>query len=148
MANIERLVRTTELKLTKLRKLSEERLYRSANLSYDPDFDELLIFFENYQDRYIVHPVDENVSLLYEPDTKEVVGIQVEAFERSFIRRYENVGKTWRLSENCEEFEHSDLGDIYIILQKRQPEITREVGEITNHLLFSDSHSMSAVCAD
>ena len=148
MSNIERLVRTSDLKLSKLKKLSEERQYQSASVDYDPDFDALVIFFENYQERYIVHPIDEHVSLLYEPDTKEVVGIQVEAFERSFIRRYAKVEKAWRLSENCAEYAHGDLGDIFIILQKRQPEVAKEVGEIANHLLFSNSHSMSAIWGD
>lgn len=137
MADIQQLVRTSELKLNALENLSKEESKIFASVKYIPGFDALLILFDNCQKRYITHPIDEYVSLLYEPGTKEVIGIQVEAFEKSFVHKYADLEKTWKLSDNCEDFPYEDMGDIYLMIESRRPRIAREVGKITEQLIYA-----------
>jgi hypothetical protein len=137
MADIEKLTRLSDLNLNVLINLSKGIVDVSSDVRYDADFDALLILFGNYHDPYIVHPVDEFVSLLYEPATLRVIGLQVEAFERYFVGKYNELEKVWKLSENSDDFPHKDLGDFYVTAQKRQPVIVQEVSKIANELIFA-----------
>jgi len=80
----ERLVDTASLKTTKLAKYVEQGQF--TFMRYDAYSDNLMLTFVPNTIETVVHYIDDHVALLYRPDTKEVVGFQVEAFLHSFVK--------------------------------------------------------------
>ena len=113
-------------------KLSKEQQL-PVNFHYDPEFDSLILLFVDPNKETIVHYVDDHVALLYEPATKEVVGIQVEAFQKAFIKQYDSVAKAWKLQENCEDI--NDLGDLVLAFERQKPQVSQEVFRVTEDIL-------------
>ena len=66
---------------------------------YDPDFDAVTLTFATPHQETIVHYVDENVALLYLPKTHEIIGLQIEAFVRSFLPQHAALRDAWSLRE-------------------------------------------------
>lgn len=81
---IERLIKTEDLKLTKL--LTTAGSGCSICMCYDETADTLILMISPPSVLTIVHYLDEHVALLYEPDSLEVVGCQVKAFQHSFLK--------------------------------------------------------------
>jgi hypothetical protein len=106
-------------------------------LKYDRNFDALMIFFDNPRQRAVVHYLDDYVALLFSPVSKEIIGIQVEAFEKAFIQKHSTIENAWRLSENCQDHNIKDIGDMMFLVQVRQEPIIKEVRDITENLLFN-----------
>jgi hypothetical protein len=123
MAEIERLIPTNKLQTEYLKNFPKAQ--RPLTIKYDKRFDALLILLVSPETPTVVHYVDEHVGLLYRPGDFEIVGIQVEAFERSFLPNHAPVDKAWRLSDSCDELE--DFGDLVLAFERRQPEVAREV---------------------
>jgi hypothetical protein len=138
MATINRLVRTKDLKMTLFEKLSKNQQL-PLNFNYDPEFDSLILLFVDPNKETIVHYVDDHIALLYEPTSKEVVGIQVEAFQKAFIKQYDSVARVWKLQENCEEI--NDLGDLVLAFERQKPQVSNEVFRVTNDILHQGGRS-------
>lgn len=123
MADIEQLMPTQQLRTNILRGIrpgSHSCLY----FKYDPVFDALKFQIVPPDTNTVVHYVDDYVGLLYTADDLEIVGLQIEAFEHSFLSRHDAVQRVWRLSESCEL---EDFGDIILTVERRNPEVAREV---------------------
>lgn len=142
MTDMHRLVPTDSLKITRLAEAGKGRAY----LHYDPVFDALMILFVSPDTETVVHYVDDHVALLYEPETREVVGLQVEAFERSFVPRHDAVRRVWRLSE-ATDTKIEDLGDMIFAVEARTPEVTREVVRASAPALGSRGQELVAALA-
>jgi hypothetical protein len=75
------------------------------------------------QDETIIHFLDdENVSLIYEAISKEIVGIQIEAFRSNFLPKHSTLEKVWNVKIAIEDF-----GELLLNVEDRQPQIAREV---------------------
>lgn len=135
MAPIKRLKRTNDLKVTRLIELAEGKK-QQIYMRYDDESDALLLLFVSPEIPTIVHYIDNHVALLYTSENNEVVGIQVDDFETSFIDEYVNVKKVWRLSDACENLNIQNLGDLSIAFERQKPVMAREVAKITEDLLF------------
>ena len=87
MAGIKRLRDSSELKTTYLRASKPT----APELDYDQAFDALYITFVPPRGKTIVHyPVDEAfIALVYEADSLEIVGLQIENFQGSFLQAHE-----------------------------------------------------------
>ena len=95
---------------------------------YDKEFDALMLMFLNPEESdAVVYYVDDYVALLYNPENKEIVGIQIESFQKSFLRRHKNVAKVWQFRKAISEEAPEDFGDLIIEFEKRKPELAREV---------------------
>ncbi len=144
MARIKRLVETTELQTAFFEELGESGqvpiLFR-----YDDKFDALMFLFVSPDTETVAHYVDEHVALLYEPDSKQVVGMQIEDFEHSFVPRHESVRREWRLSESVAGLD--SLADIIFVVERQKPQVVREVVRATEDLIFRDDNELSAVPA-
>ncbi len=134
MAGIKRLKRTNDLKFSLLQKMAEGNQH-VINMHYDQLSDALLFLFVTRDTPIIVHYIDEHIALLYEPGTNEVVGIQVEDFQSSFVNEYVNVQKAWQLSKSCRELKIEDLGDISMVFEQQKPVVAREVALVTERIL-------------
>jgi hypothetical protein len=66
---------------------------------YDEDLDTVFYLFVDPDRETVTHPVDSNVGLLYDPETLEVVGITIEAFENQFLAQQDKQNPVWNLRE-------------------------------------------------
>jgi len=132
MAGIPRLRTTRELKTDRfLRVLKGEN--RPAIFHYDPELDTLMLLVVSPENETVVHPINDMIGLLYDPGTLEVVGVQVEDFESSFMAAHEPIRAQWRL--NSLEPAPQDVGDLIVMTQEREPRIAREVVRVTAGVL-------------
>jgi hypothetical protein len=134
MAHSNRLVKTTQLKTNLLHKSA---LQKSLQLSvdYDKDFDALYIRFVAPDPSVdtVVHFIDDHVAFLYRADDMEIVGLQVEDFELSFLPSHANVMRVWKASDAGITFE--DLGDMMLEVGRRKPKVAREIVRATEDVL-------------
>jgi len=97
---------------------------------YDREFDSFMLLFVPPMTETVVHYVDDHVALLYEPESREIVGLQIEDFVRSFLPNHASLQKIWRLSEAMGSKEKvKDLGDMIFIVETVKPKMVREVIE-------------------
>lgn len=136
MAGIKRLVDTSELKTNILRDVQNQ-----ITVKYDPQFDALMILLISPKNRTRVHYVDEHVGLLYTPENMEIVGLQVEAFERSFLAGHENIQRVWKLSDAYENLE--DVGDIIFVAEKAKSQVAKAVAQVTESMLGEPGRDFS-----
>lgn len=144
MNEIERLISTEELKTNLLVQFAETKPH--LFFYYDDLVDELLLSLVSPEKETVVHYIDDHVALLYESDTLEVVGLQVEDFESSFVPRYSAVEKVWRLSD-CVELGEGNVWDLNLAVQKMQPIVAREVVKASETLLGEKAVEFSRVFA-
>ena len=62
---------------------------------YDNIFDAFFLMIVPPTVETIVHYMDENIGLLYEAKSKEVVGIQIEGFVKSFLPKHPDLVAAW-----------------------------------------------------
>lgn len=137
MANLDVIIKTNELKTNLLKR-------DPKFVNYDKDFDALRIYFEDSIRRFVIHYLDDYVAVLFSPESKEIIGIQVEAFDKVFIRKHSDLENAWILSRNCEEHNLENIDDMKFFAQRRYKIINEEVKEITESLLFNknDHHQL------
>jgi hypothetical protein len=126
MAASNRLVETSELKTNRLAQIATGESSGTASVSYDNDFDALVLMAFEPESDLIAHYVDEHVALLYEEASMEIAGIQVENFERSFIPKHTELRKAWALSDALGQ-KFDNLGDMMLAVERSKPEVAREV---------------------
>lgn len=131
---IERLVETTELKTSKWKEIIAEEGF-TPELKYNDRTDSLMLLLVSRSTPTVVHYIDDHVALLYTPQDREVVGLRVESFQKSFLPKYADLQAEWRLSDKCKL---EDFGDLIIAVQtykKREPIIARRISEITHQIV-------------
>lgn len=121
---------TRKLKSNHLLKFLKEK--RQIQLSYDSRFDALVLFFDSKEKESIVHHIDEYVGLLYDPRTKEIVGIQIECFKENFLPKHDEIQRVWKCSEPDQI---KDLGDMIIVIEQVKPKIAHAVFQASRDLL-------------
>lgn len=146
MAELKQLFKTKDLKTTQLDNFAINK-QKTIYLNYDGSVDELIMLFVNPESKSIVHYIDSHVAILYEPKTMEVIGIQVEAFQKSFITKYAALQKVWRLRDCCDDLTFNNFGDIAIAFERQKPAVAREVVKITEDLLHQQRRKLIPVLA-
>lgn len=144
MDEIKRLISTDELKTTLLSKLAADKSGH-VFVNYDDVFDALMLLVISPDHETVVHYVDDHVALLYLPDTREIVGLQVEDFEHSFVPQHEAVSKVWRLSTSRVKLE--SFGDMILAVEKAKPKVAREVLKATEEVLGEPAAELAALLA-
>lgn len=140
MAQIERLVETKELDMTRLVEQLEKG--HVASVRFDEYVDMLVVYLVPCGSaETVVHYVDDFVGLIYTPENMEVVGFQVEAFKRGFLPAHEPVNKAWKLSESGIDLgEDAELADLIMIVEKKKIDVARGVAESVNDDLFGQAY--------
>ncbi|PJF39381.1 MAG: hypothetical protein D6737_17505 [Chloroflexi bacterium] len=142
----EHLIPTNALKTNVLSRIAAEHSLRQPYIKYDADFDAVRILVvapENVD--IVVHYVDDYVGLLYRADDLEIVGIQIEAFEHSFVPQYEGVQRVWRLSDMDKMKNIEDLGDMLFNVERIQRQLAQEVAKATQATLGKPGSELTAV---
>lgn len=107
MEVLESLVDISELNMNVLRSAKSHKI---VYFHYDDVFDAFTLMLVPPDEKTVVHYLDDHVGLLYKPETMEVVGFQIEAFEHNFIPEHENVGKVWTM--DFADNDEKDFGKI------------------------------------
>ena len=92
----QRLVKTEHLKFDRLREATQSG---PQPVDYDPADDTLYLCIVSSSTETVVHYIDDYIGLLYEPESLEVVGLQIEAFQHSFVPAH-GLAATWELSDS------------------------------------------------
>lgn len=125
MADLKPLIQTDQLKTNLLSRFAKNG-HNQIFVNYDDDFDALMILIVSPDTETVVHYLDDQVALLYEYETREIVGLQVEAFEKIFVPAHSAVERAWRLSDATGS-RLDNVGDLLLIVESRKPEVAREV---------------------
>lgn len=124
VANIKRLVETKQLKTKQLRTAMNQA--QTPYLFYDNECDELLLQFVPPETMTVVHyTTDEHVAFLYEPETMEIVGFQVEAFSTSFLPKHESMERAWSLRESGIQL--ANVQDLILAFDEKKQDIAQEM---------------------
>jgi hypothetical protein len=146
MAHSNRLVNTAQLKTNLLHKSATQKSLQ-LSVDYDKDFDALYIRFiapDSGVDT-VVHYIDDHVAFLYRADDMEIVGLQVEDFEFSFLPRHDNVMRVWKASEAGITFE--DLGDMMLEVGRLTPKVAREIVRAAEDVLGEPGQELAEMLA-
>ena len=99
MAPLRSLVKKRDLKFSFLNtRTGREPVY----INYDEELDTLMVLFVDPGREIIVHYLDNNVSILYTPADKTVVGMQIEDFQEDFPRQYFAIQTLMGSASQCE----------------------------------------------
>ena len=134
MAAIPNLIDIKHLKLSLLNEFVTNPTTAAYSVDYDDDFDALYVMLLDCQKETVTYYINDYLALLFEPSTKDVVGIQIESFRKSFLKQYSKLQKAWKVNENKEN-RINDLGDIFLIRKKQEPAIAQEVAKIAEGLI-------------
>ncbi len=125
---IKKLIHEDELKTNHLKEIAEGKRFRQLFINYDPGFDSLLILTVPPDTETVIHYIDDqNVALVYDSNSLEIVGFQIEDFEYSFLPKHAGVAKVWRLSDSVNISDLRDFGDLIVKVESEKPAIAREV---------------------
>jgi hypothetical protein len=72
-----------------------KKLIPSAEIDFDEYADILRIYLLPGCNETVVLYLDENMGLLYDPDTLIVVGFHIEGFTNSFLKKNPNIANSW-----------------------------------------------------
>jgi hypothetical protein len=128
---------TNQLKTTYLRQKPS-----ALHIKYDPDFDALMVLLVSPETETIAHYLDTHVAFLYEPETKEIVGIQIEAFERTFLPKHEAVRRVWKLGVAQNDLQA--VGDMILEIGRITPRVAWEVTKAAEDILGEPGHELAA----
>jgi hypothetical protein len=131
MDELEPLISMGELKWKRLTRVKGQRLPHS--LRYDSELDTLILLLVQPENPTIVYFVDDNVGLVYEDETLEIVGLQIEDFVREFVPQHEGVERAWGLTQSSHEVK--DYGELSVTFHKSTPIVAREVVRATSDIL-------------
>jgi hypothetical protein len=81
----------------------------------------------------VTHFVDEHVALLYEEESREVIGFRIEGFEKSFLPKYASLQKVWKLSDISKEL--TNVGDLHITARQHEAQMASELTKIARPIL-------------
>ena len=89
-------IRLDQLKTSLWRNANKEK--QQPQFSYEDEIDTLFMYFiSNKSAPVVTHYLDQNVAVLFNADSNEIVGFSIEGFERSFSSKY-SPSNLWRMS--------------------------------------------------
>lgn len=91
----------------------------------------------------IVHYLDDHVGVLYLPDSLEIVGLQIENFERSFLPRYQNLQDVWHMMDRG--VQPSNVWDLTLAVEKKKVMVAIEVIKASEPTLGEPAEEMVRV---
>jgi hypothetical protein len=137
---LEQLVATSSLKMNvwkeAVRRKSTPYFYANTRL------DMVMVMVVDPRTAKITHFIDEHVALLYLADSREIIGFQIEAFEKSFLPLYSDLQKVWRLSDITPALR--SVGDLMIASRKREVQMATALTKVTKPILANAGMDLPA----
>lgn len=140
MADLKQILDPSQLKTDLLKQ-------QPSLIDYDEVVDVLRIYFGDPKKRSVVHYLDDYVGILFSPSDMAIVGIQVDYFEKKFIKKHESIENSWKITDNCKDHNLENIGEMMFFTKKRQEPIVREITNITKSLLFNPGNKKEYVYA-
>lgn len=137
---IKRLMQTKKLKT---HWLANHNSKHGQYIYYDSEFDALLLLIVPPSTETVVHYIDDqNVALVYEPKSREIVGIQVEAFLKSFLPKHIGVQKVWQRTIQAET-----VGDLILKVQEVKPAVmvAQEVIKASHSIIGHEGTNLASL---
>lgn len=122
--------------------LADKRNVSNPLVRYDDRADMFMLLFTSPEQETVVFYADRQVGLLVNPDTMEVVGLQIEAFKKRFLGEHESLQREWRLSETGLELK--EFSDLLLRFENRKRVVTREVIRATENVLGQPAAELMA----
>jgi hypothetical protein len=141
MADLKRLIDSRQLKTDYLGQVARDKK-PTVTLKFDRLFDALIVLFVVDDQEIVAHYVDDHVALLYLPESLEIVGLQIEDFEHSFLPAHEQLRRVWRLSETGVKVEN--VGDLILAIEQFKLKLAREVISAAEALLGQPGAELAA----
>jgi hypothetical protein len=116
MDAIKRLVSTSSLKTSFLAHLSERKPQLFMN--YDDVSDILMLMVAPPDTETVVHYIDHNVAVLYTPNDLEIVGLQIEDFDKQFVPLYSSLKKAWTLRDTG--IKRGNVWDLTVAVEEKK----------------------------
>jgi hypothetical protein len=113
--------------------LNQAKTSGGVQMRYDDDADMFLLLFVSPELETVVFYLDDHVGLLIDPETMNVVGLQIEAFKYSFLPNHGAVDYVWRLSDAWADAK--DYGDLVLRFDRTTRQMAREVIRATEDVL-------------
>lgn len=141
MSAINQLVKMEELDFSRVQRVADDGTTFKGD--YDAVDDTLFVFFGERPAEVVVHYLDDYIGLLYDPTSFEVVGIQIEAFEHSYVPIH-GLSSKWNLNDNDRRSLKS-TGDLVQASERKVRDVTKEVKRITMEPLIRRGGNRSLV---
>ena len=141
----QRLVQSSKLKSTYWKSIIDSNK-QQPRVKYNEEMDTVLFFIApQHGEKIITHYVDPYVALLYRYIDKEIVGLRIESFEQSFLPKYSEVEKVWKLSGVSPHFK--DFGELHLAAQKIAPPLGAQLTKATTPLFKASGIELTPVPA-
>ena len=101
---------------------------------YDDEADELMLMLANPEDEAVVHYLDNHVGILFDPESFEIVGLQIEGFKKGFVPKYVSLEKAWKLSD-FGDINRADVGELSVIIEEKQLQVALAVVKAAGPIL-------------
>ncbi len=130
-ARIKKLVDTHSLKMNLWKEAARKNAppYFYANRRIDV----VMVMVVDPRTPKVAHFVDEHVALLYEEESREVIGFRIEGFEKSFLPKYASLQKVWKLSDISKEL--TTVGDLHITARQYETQMAMELAKVARPIL-------------
>jgi len=130
-AHIEKPVDTHSLKMNLWKEAARKNAapYFYANRRIDV----VMVMVVDPRTPKVVHFVDDHVALLYQEDSREVVGFRIEGFEKGFLPKYASLQKVWKLSDISKEL--ATVGDLRITARQRETQMAAALTKVARPIL-------------
>ena len=139
------LIQTTSLKPGYWNRLIKERQAR-PDFKINREVDAVSFYIEPQgKEQIITHYVDDHVALLYRYSDKEIVGIRIESFEKSFLPKYAELAQAWKLSQT--NIEIKDFGDLTIAVTQTRFPVAKELSRVAEPIIKKRGVQLDPVVA-
>jgi hypothetical protein len=130
-ARIKNLVNTHSLKMNLWTKAAHQ--HAKPYFYADPRLDVIMVMIVDPRTPKITHFVDEHVALLYEENTREVIGFRIESFGKSFLPQYASLQMVWKFSDVSKDF--TNVGDLHISARQHDIQMANELTKVARPIL-------------
>jgi len=128
MAQLEPILRAKDLRPGVMRAAMNDQL-SPQHVLFDSDGDCLTVMFAPMSTPTVVHFLDDdNLALLFEPESRNVVGFYIESFLRDYVARHVDQPEVQALAELAKQF--AEWGDLVAIHEEPRPKVRENVRQL------------------
>lgn len=109
---------------------------------YDSGFDALMILFISPEEETTVHHIDEYIGVLFQADTKEIVGFQIEDFKNKFLTKHRGLRRVWQINDTTKLTYFDEISEWY---ESMKPKIIHEILKASEPLLSKQGLRLQAL---
>jgi hypothetical protein len=137
MATIKNLVEISDLK-NRIFKEYIDNKRPATYINYNPDIDTFFIWFvERDCVETSIFFVNDTLGLIVEDENLEIVGLQVESFQKRFIKKYPELQTRWNTAPDRNI---STIGDLYISVNESKPKTEKAINKVVREIFNSSSN--------